>query len=338
MIAENGNNSIKLTVIIPVYNKGQFLRDTVKSVIDQAYEAVEIILINDGSTDNSGIICDELSKSYPFINVIHQENRGVSAARNKGMSEAKGLYILFVDADDLLPPNTIIQLMEVVEKDEIDVLMFNYSILQDSCCININDLITLDESVIVQPTNNCEVLFLRLLFQNIINNIGTKIYRTSIIRGLRFIPYSICEDISFCIDAICSANTIGYINKCLYIYRYNVDDSLMANYKKNYFDAACCLLKKMESLRIHLNSSKGANQQYLKYKDTICKNILVNESKVGLKRFMQVCSQISASVYFRELIVSKEGMGIKNFFYYFFLENNLSVFLFIYYRLCFFKS
>ncbi len=96
-----------VSIIIPVYNVEQYLRGTVKSVQEQTYELIEIILVDDGSPDNSGAICDELANNDKRIKVIHQPNSGVTKARERGVFEATGEWIVFLDGDDQLLPTAI---------------------------------------------------------------------------------------------------------------------------------------------------------------------------------------------------------------------------------------
>src|SRR5690554_4196064 len=91
-----------ISIITPVFNSQDFLSKCINSVIKQSLLNFELILINDGSTDNSGIICDEYAKKYTQIKVIHQDNQGVSVARNRGMYESKGEWLFFLDSDDFL--------------------------------------------------------------------------------------------------------------------------------------------------------------------------------------------------------------------------------------------
>ena len=99
------DTSLKISVIIPVYNVEKYLRICLESILNQNFKGYEIILINDGSTDNSLNICREYEKKYSNIIVINEENSGPSAARNKGLEYAKGKYISFIDSDDELLPN-----------------------------------------------------------------------------------------------------------------------------------------------------------------------------------------------------------------------------------------
>ena len=121
-----------LSVVIPVYNAASYLQRCVKSVCNQTYQEIEIILVNDGSNDNSGALCDELAQKDTRIRVVHQKNSGSSAARNAGIQCAKGDYIVFLDADDYFTPEAFLAFDKYVEKD-FDIVYFK----TDS--INLND-------------------------------------------------------------------------------------------------------------------------------------------------------------------------------------------------------
>lgn len=115
---------MKLSIIIPVYNVASYLRKCVDSLLAQDYADREIILVDDGSTDGSGDICDEYASRSSIIKVIHQPNGGLSAARNSGLAIAQGDYICFVDSDDYWQPNMLGALMAQIERDNLDVLRF----------------------------------------------------------------------------------------------------------------------------------------------------------------------------------------------------------------------
>ena len=106
-----------ISVIIPVYNVECYLDECIQSVVDQTYSDWECIIVDDGSTDESGDICDEWVKKDKRIRVVHQENRGVSRARNRGIEEAKGEYIVFVDSDDTIGVEHLCQLANAEDAD-----------------------------------------------------------------------------------------------------------------------------------------------------------------------------------------------------------------------------
>lgn len=131
---------MKLSIIVPIYNVAPYLRKCVDSLLAQDITDYEIILVDDGSTDDSGAIADEIVRevmgdesncqspiaNLPTLSVIHQENAGLSAARNAGIAKAQGEYIWFVDSDDYVEPNVLGELMEQIERDNLDVLRFRY--------------------------------------------------------------------------------------------------------------------------------------------------------------------------------------------------------------------
>ncbi|NMA00605.1 MAG: glycosyltransferase family 2 protein [Clostridiaceae bacterium] len=109
----------KLSIIIPVYNVEHYLRECMSSILNQPHEDCEIILVNDGSTDNSGSICDEYKES--FIKVLHQENKGPSSARNAGVQIAQGQYVAFLDSDDRLASGSIHSITEWIDDSDADI-------------------------------------------------------------------------------------------------------------------------------------------------------------------------------------------------------------------------
>ena len=144
---------MQLSIIVPIYNVAPYLRKCVDSLLAQDITDYEIILVDDGSTDDSGAIADKIVReamgngqwvmdnetnrqspiaNRPTLRVIHQENAGLSAARNTGIAVAQGNYIMFVDSDDYLQPNVLGALMEQVERDNLDVLRFRYQNVRES--------------------------------------------------------------------------------------------------------------------------------------------------------------------------------------------------------------
>ena len=121
MLAEPKDNLLLISVIVPVYNGESYLRSCIESIENQTYQKLEIIIINDGSTDSTGKVCVELKENYENIRIITTEDEGVSAARNAGLDLAKGALITFVDADDRLRPRTLEVLAGVLRKTGSDM-------------------------------------------------------------------------------------------------------------------------------------------------------------------------------------------------------------------------
>lgn len=125
----NSDNSILISVIIPVYNAQKYIRGCVESVLRQDYPSFEILLIDDGATDKSGVICDELSYTDDRIRVFHKKNGGSSSARNLGLKNAKGEWITFLDADDKLTKDALSSLLSLTDEN-IDFVIgdFDYTL------------------------------------------------------------------------------------------------------------------------------------------------------------------------------------------------------------------
>lgn len=120
------DNKILLSIIVPVYNVEKYIDECLMSIVKQNVENIEVILINDGSTDNSRMICEEYCQNHSYMTLYNQENQGLSMARNQGMAFASGKYILFLDSDDYLVRNTLKELIELLSDSEADVIVGKY--------------------------------------------------------------------------------------------------------------------------------------------------------------------------------------------------------------------
>lgn len=116
-------NKKLVSIIVPIYNVEKYIKTTVESLMAQNYKDIQIILVDDGSPDNSAKIIDDLSKKDNRINIIHKKNGGVSSARNEGLKVAKGDYIMFVDGDDWVEDNYVEYFVELIEKSNCDIAM-----------------------------------------------------------------------------------------------------------------------------------------------------------------------------------------------------------------------
>lgn len=116
----------KVSVIVPVYNVEKYLKRCVESILSQTMKNLEIILVDDGSTDQSGIICDEYAKKDSRIKVVHKKNGGLSSARNAGLAIAQGKYVGFVDSDDDIENIMYERMYETIEKENVDFVMSDY--------------------------------------------------------------------------------------------------------------------------------------------------------------------------------------------------------------------
>ncbi|WP_322018790.1 glycosyltransferase [Clostridium butyricum] len=132
-----------ISIIVPIYNMQKYLRKCLDTLIKQTYDKLEIILVDDGSTDSSGVICDEYLLKDNRIKVIHKENAGVSDARNVGIAIAKGEYIGFVDPDDYIELNMYEKLLYLIKNNDCDIAICGY-VIEDE---NGNSVKNLDKEI-----------------------------------------------------------------------------------------------------------------------------------------------------------------------------------------------
>ena len=115
-----------LSVIVPIYNKAEYIEPCLESILEQDLESFEVIAVDDGSTDDSGKVCDEMARLYPNLKVMHVLNGGVTAARRIGVEHAKGEYVTFVDADDLMKPQALSVLLDAIRETGADEVVATY--------------------------------------------------------------------------------------------------------------------------------------------------------------------------------------------------------------------
>ena len=170
-------NNETVSVIIPVYNVEKYIRKCIESVCGQTYRNLEIILIDDGSPDKSGEICDEYAAADSRIKVIHLENGGVSRARNIGLDMATGKYIGFVDSDDYIRPGMYETLVDNMEKENVDTVICGFisvteegDVLPDKQIpIPVNDMVMTGEEAVKQLAGSgylCFIMIMNRLYKN----------------------------------------------------------------------------------------------------------------------------------------------------------------------------
>ena len=130
IMAEMHPTGALVSVVLPVYNVERYLAESVDSVLGQSYRNLEVILVNDGATDDSPKMCDRYAEQDDRVRVIHQENGGISCARNRGLDAASGEYVYFLDSDDYIVEGAVQKMVDKAESDELDVLLFDRIIVE----------------------------------------------------------------------------------------------------------------------------------------------------------------------------------------------------------------
>lgn len=215
--------SNRLSIIIPVYNSGLYLTRCIESIFEQNVSDIEIILINDGSTDNSLILCESYKNKYDNIFLISQENRGVSAARNRGLDMATGSWIIFMDADDYLLPGALSFFLDVIDSNPECHWILASSLKEDKG--KILPHITLKSQVIRNPILSVKHYALWGYAFN------SKIIRENKLRFIETLSYS--EDRVFIYQYAFICERLHVFDEPVYVYRINETSACASkNYEK----------------------------------------------------------------------------------------------------------
>lgn len=211
----------RISIIVPIYNVEQYLYDCIESIINQSYQELEIILVDDGSTDSSPQICDNYAVKDSRIKVIHQQNGGLSQARNAGMQIATGDFISFVDSDDLLSINFYKTLLTFLKKEDVDIVECGFVRFKDK-----DELMNISHEGFYDEFNANKALEL-LLKEDLKQVVWNKLYKIKLVRNLYFEKGRIHEDEFWTYKIFARANKMIKISHPLYYYRQQ-DKSIMA--------------------------------------------------------------------------------------------------------------
>ena len=216
-----------LSIIIPVYNGEKYIKKCLDSVLSQTYSNIEVIIINDGSTDNSYQILQEYAKKDHRIFLLNQENVGSSLTRNTGIKYAKGEYITFVDIDDYLEKDTYEKVIAKLQ-DDIDIACFSVSCdyIKENYSINKvlkSGIFSKDEAVI------------ELFTKDIFNALWNKVYKASLIKDKDYFPHEFNqgEDLIFNCKVFKQANKILLMNDIFYHYIYQENATMISSFTKD---------------------------------------------------------------------------------------------------------
>lgn len=211
-----------ISIIVPIYNVEKYLKKCINSIISQTYKNIEIILVNDGSTDNSYIICKEFKNKDKRIVLINKENGGLSDARNKGVEIAKGRYISFVDSDDYIEKEFISKMIQAMEKNDVNIVQCGIKQVDNKC--NILCKIGYESTNIYKGRELIRDIYLKHNIENVV--VWNKLYKSELLKDKMFKVGKIHEDEFFTYKVLDSQKKIAVISECLYNYRKN-DDSIM---------------------------------------------------------------------------------------------------------------
>ena len=246
---------MKYSVIVPVYNVESYLPRCIDSLLAQNYVDLEILLIDNGSNDQSGQICENYAAQFSNITAYHIPNKGVSSARNFGLSKAKGDFICFVDADDYLVGNLFSDVESQLDS-QLDLLVFSYYNLIEK------NLSEIDRSAKILPTEGKKdksdfiALFQELFLTDMMYTVWNKIYRREFLEEhqIVFESYELGEDVRFNLSVYQHVNTVFLVKSAYYVYVSGRVDSAMGQYNPNRMNYQLEELGKVDQLMISWNS------------------------------------------------------------------------------------
>lgn len=253
----NQENAL-ISIIIPVYKVEKYLEKCIQSVINQTYENLQIILVDDGSPDNCGKICDEYAKKDHRIEVIHKSNGGLSDARNKGLEIAKGEYIGFVDSDDYIEADMYEVLYNLLKQYNADVSICNfYTVSQGKISIK-----NADNGI--NEYNRIEILKEILLDKNIQSYAWNKLYKKELFDEIKYPIGKKYEDIGTTFYLLEKCNKVVVTGKSEYYY-INRQDSIVNNVTESTItDYIELIMQRYDYIEENIKELSGYNKDYLK--------------------------------------------------------------------------
>lgn len=276
---------MKYSIIVPVFNTEHYLKKCLDSILNQSFVDFELILIDDGSKDNSLAICKEYERLDDRVRVIHKENGGVSSARNLGIENSKGEKILFFDSDDFVEPNTL----EIIDKFDTDLIVYN-------------SIVELNKKIIINKKTLEYDFFCGQLTDELLFSPCNKVFLTKIIKenSIRFDEnISIGEDMLFSYDYIKYIDSVQIIKDKLYHYEIR-DDSAMNNSRKDYLGQYLLTLDALKkrigentlvlsSWSMDVSAILFVRKYFSKMKHTEFKTYMKNYEVSNIRYYMVLC-------------------------------------------------
>lgn len=223
----------KVSIIIPIYNVEEYIEQCIDSVLAQSHKDIEVILVDDGSPDNCGTICDNYSMKDSRIKVIHKKNGGLSSARNAGLDIATGRYIMFIDSDDFIEQDMVEALLTLKAASNADIACCGAYRYSKGAKPYIIDRTASKKSIEILGQSTA---LKKLILRTIDCASWNKLFPIELIGGTRFIEGRYNEDLPFLFDLYQRCNNIAYTNKAYYYYRVR-EGSVTSKINEKSFDS-----------------------------------------------------------------------------------------------------
>lgn len=292
-----------ISIVIPIYNVEKYITKCIESVRQQTYKDVEIILVDDGSPDNCGKICDNYVSLDSRIQVIHKQNGGLSDARNKGIDIARGNYIVFVDSDDFIEPTFIEELYDALVKNNAEISICNINIIDEE-----NKKIGRTGYEDMMIVNGKKILERICQQNNIIESIvaWNKMYSIKFFEKYRYPVGKVHEDEFLTYKILYQTDRVAIVNKYLYNYRKNKESIVGRKFNKQRLDLIDALFERLDFY-------KKNNENYL-YLMTmkLCLNQLI-EYYIKTKKYIKKPKSLLKELKNKYKMIYKEYIKEKSF-------------------------
>lgn len=315
-------NSHKISIIVPVYNLDKYIEATIESLLNQTYKNIEIILVDDGSTDNSPKICDRLAKENSCIKVIHQQRSGVSVARNKGVEVSTGDYIGFCDGDDLADSDMYEFMYNLAIKDDADISICELRfILEDGTKKNI-------ATGKYKVWENTPDFLIDFFSGEVKMSVDTKLFKREVCEKIQFpIDAKTNEDKYYCFLAAINSNRISSKNEAKYTYCRRKGSSSVTEFSPKYYDCIT-LAQKMLSTTEELYPQL-ADRAKCNMLATVLRIYKLMYTRNGLSKYKDDAKKMIAYVKSFDSKVAKKYLSKKNYVRYRALKISNLLFLFM---------
>lgn len=327
----------KISIIIPVYNCEKYIKRCIDSILSQNYKDIEIIIVNDGSTDKTNEILESYKKMDNRIVVIEKENSGVSDSRNIGVMNAKGDYISFIDADDYIEPNIYMEVMKNIIKYNCDIEMFSYyEVVNDykkKVYFPWNEVIKefRDEEINNKLLPHM-ISKLKTESNSIMGAVWRAVIKSDIAKKNKFIKdIPISEDLLYLIDCISDASTIVMINKCLYNYIRHIN-SATTKYKYDFDETnekvQKELIKRLNDIGMTEDIEKRLGLNRFRMYTLTFSNIMRNKESSFFEKYRLIKNKTkicNKDLYIKRKIVNE--MNLERKFIYFLVKTKQCFFI-----------
>lgn len=261
-----------VSIVIPVYNVEEYLAQCIESILGQTYHNYELILVNDGSKDSSGKICEDYRNKDGRIRLIHKKNGGLSDARNAGMEIAKGLYITFVDSDDFIHKDYLKEMVSFAVDNNVDIVQAEWSHFT-------KDLGTYERHNLKISTG--EEAFVDMLhFRNIHMMAWNKLYRRSLFENIYYPVGRINEDNLTTYKVVFRASKVACLPQVLYYYRINDSGIMNSNFSEKRFE----VLSVIDEMKKYLGQESQKYEYEINYHEVRLRMSIYNACLVQSKK------------------------------------------------------